>query len=127
MTPLGKRDRKLKTNDDYEYGSEIFRGLSTPQTQKAYGTRNQTEADFDSDAENIQNSACRKKRGLKVLSLKVQKLVFVKKSTTYKDVANDLIRLLTNDREMMADFGCFSDSDGQVDGNNPEEDRKLIL
>jgi len=53
MTPLGKRDRKLKTNDDYEYGSEIFRGLSTPQTQKAYGARNNIEADFDSEAENI--------------------------------------------------------------------------
>jgi hypothetical protein len=62
-----------------------------------------------------------------VLSLKVQKLVFVKRRTTYKDVANDLIKQLTNDRELMADFGCFSDSEGEVEveGEAPEEERKL--
>jgi len=57
--------------------------------------------------------------------LKVQKLVFVKRRTTYKDVANDLIKQLTNDREMMADFGCFSDSEVEVEGEGPEEERKL--
>jgi len=35
-----------------------------------------------------------KKKGLKVLSVRVQELVFERKRTTYKDVANDLIEIL---------------------------------
>jgi hypothetical protein len=36
MTPLGKRDRKMNTYDDYEYGSEVFKNhTTTPQTQLA--------------------------------------------------------------------------------------------
>ena len=68
-------------------------------------------------------SASRKKRGLKVLSLKVQKLVFMKRRTTYKDVANDLIEQLTSDKEMMQEFGCFSESEGE--SGEPEGEKKL--
>jgi hypothetical protein len=59
-----------------------------------------------------------------VLSVKVQELVFRRKKTTYKDVANDLIVQLANDKEMMADFGCFgkqNDSDmSDVDDSEEE-------
>lgn len=50
----------------------------------------------------------------------------MKKRTTYKDVANDLIKQLTNDREMMADFGCFSDSEAELEAGL-EEDKKLLM
>jgi hypothetical protein len=49
MTPLGKRDRKLKTNDDYEYGSEIFRGLTTPKTHQNPYSGHDQEENFDSE------------------------------------------------------------------------------
>jgi hypothetical protein len=49
MTPLGKRDRKLKTNDDYEYGSEIFRNLTTPKTHQHPYSGHDQEENFDSE------------------------------------------------------------------------------
>lgn len=52
MTPLGKRDRKFKTNDDYEYGSEIFRGLSTPKTNQNLFSRQENVENYDSDDAN---------------------------------------------------------------------------
>ena len=58
----------------------------------------------------------RKKRGLKILSVKVQELVFKKKSTTYKDVANELIKQL---RESKSEIGDLDDCDS---GDGSEED-----
>lgn len=59
------------------------------------------ESEEESDEENninneedLNNSASRKKRGLKILSVKVQELVNAKQKTTYKDVANELIEQL---------------------------------
>jgi len=41
----------------------------------------------------------RKKRGLKILSVKVRELVEKKVSTTYKDVANELIKQLRDSKK----------------------------
>lgn len=78
-------------------------------------------SDSDSDGgvgeELGEHSASRKKRGLKILSVKVQELVYRKQRTTYKDVANELIEQLrkNNDPSIAQEFaslkGDFSDDD----------------
>ena len=52
--------------------------------------------------DNISN-ASRKKRGLKILSVKVQELVYQKETTTYKDVANELIKQLRENKKKNQD------------------------
>lgn len=49
----------------------------------------ESEDDSETEGNAIVN---RKMRGLKILSVKVQELVQKKPSTTYKDVANELIQ-----------------------------------
>ena len=49
------------------------------------------EDDLNGMNDDQNQQASRKKRGLKILSVKVQELVYQKQKTTYKDVANELI------------------------------------
>mmetsp|Transcript_12986 Transcript_12986/g.9399 ORF Transcript_12986/g.9399 Transcript_12986/m.9399 type:complete len:111 (+) Transcript_12986:171-503(+) len=82
---------------------------------------------YDSEEDKEQNAGSpsskprnRKKRGLKILSVKVQELVYSKDKTTYKDVANELIKQLrdsgeTSMGEMLRSFGpdLFGDEDDE--------------
>jgi hypothetical protein len=51
-----------------------------------------SEDEDDEDDNKEESPVHRKKRGLKILSVKVRELVEKKGQTTYKDVANELIR-----------------------------------
>ena len=63
----------------------------------------------------------RKKRGLKILSVKVQNLVYQKQKTTYKDVANELINQLRNNADMKNLIGIGDIDDGDDNDEPPEE------
>lgn len=52
------------------------------------------DSDDDEDFDENESPVHRKKRGLKILSVKVLELVEREGQTTYKDVANDLIKQL---------------------------------
>lgn len=52
------------------------------------------EYDDEEDPDGGNSAVHRTKRGLKILSVKVRELVEKKGQTTYKDVANELIRQL---------------------------------
>ena len=70
------------------------------------------------EEQNLQ--ASRKKRGLKILSVKVQELVYQKQRTTYKDVANELIEQLKRSNEMkeltgLGEFSEREDNDEESD------------
>lgn len=67
----------------------------------------------------------RKKRGLKILSVKVQELVFKKQSTTYKDVANELIKQLRENKKKMQEItGLDESSDGEDEDFSEESPKK---
>lgn len=58
----------------------------------------------DDDDDEIDSPVHRKKRGLKILSVKVRELVEKRGSTTYKDVANELIKQLREDNKNKDDL-----------------------
>ena len=69
-------------------------------------TENSEEEDSDDESE---SPVHRKKRGLKILSVKVRELVEEKGSTTYKDVANELIKQLRENSKSSGNGNNLSD------------------
>jgi len=66
----------------------------------------------------------RKKRGLKILSVKVRELVERKGQTTYKDVANELIRQLRENKKHRDDLAGLEetyDCDEDLSEESPEK------
>ena len=81
------------------------------------GGEDPSEDPDDVDANN--SPVHRKKRGLKILSVKVRELVERKGVTTYKDVANELIDELKEGKRNNSD-GLFDLIDC-IDDNNDED------
>jgi hypothetical protein len=78
------------------------------------------------DGDELNSPVHRKKRGLKILSVKVRELVEKKGSTTYKDVANELIKQLREDKKNRDDLSGLEDSyedDEELTEDSP--DKKL--
>lgn len=88
--------------------------------------RNDSE-DSDEESEEDANSPVhRKKRGLKILSVKVRELVEKRVSTTYKDVANELIKQLREDKKHRDDLSGLDESFEEDDDMTEDSpDKKL--
>lgn len=130
-TPAYKRQR-------VDPVSTVTKGSHYPRNDESLNIQNSSESDDEKDEivaseGNAQNgegvegnsSASRKKRGLKILSVKVQELVQLKKSTTYKDVANELIKQLREKRRArelgQIDGGLSGDEIGSGDEDELSE------
>ena len=80
------------------------------------------ESDYESEGNEGNQSVNRKKRGLKILSVKVQELVYKKQSTTYKDVANELIKQLREskkNKEELCGLDCSDSDDEDLSEESP--------
>jgi hypothetical protein len=85
----------------------------------------ESEDEYDEEnGDELNSPVHRKKRGLKILSVKVRELVEKKVSTTYKDVANELIKQLREDKKNRDDLSGLEDSyedDEEMTEDSPDK------
>jgi hypothetical protein len=87
QTPCQKRSKIDMTSSSEKKSTHQKEGRIHNQAES---DEEKEDAQDDDDKRSVNSN--RKKRGLKILSVKVQELVFSKQATTYKDVANELIK-----------------------------------
>ncbi|CDW76479.1 transcription factor-like protein dpb-like [Stylonychia lemnae] len=105
-TPVNKR---IKSEKVY---SSNFKNTSSAIDDLAGESSSESEIEKnDGEINDNVSSASRKKRGLKILSVKVQELVYKKQQTTYKDVANELIKQLRDNKNKIPNLEGIDNED----------------
>eukprot|EP00347_Sterkiella_histriomuscorum_P000159 403376946 len=126
ITPITKRQR-------FEPQSSMSKGSHYPKEEKTLENQHSSDSEEEEklphnglspdqnesvlEVNDAASSASRKKRGLKILSVKVQELVFKNQHTTYKDVANELIKQL-REKKQNKEAGV----DDLIDGDSGDDE-----
>lgn len=95
--------------------------IKTAIAKRQFTSVRKFEIDSDSDEE---SQAHRKKRGLKILSVKVRELVEKLGSTTYSNVANELIEQLRTDKARAQILGLDFGDESIDESDDQSPDRK---